>query len=56
LADAKCPVVGDDKYGARTNPARRLALHASLLQFPHPSSGELLRFESPLPVELAGLV
>lgn len=56
LADVKCPVVGDDKYGARTNPVRRLALHASLLQFPHPSSGELLRFESPLPAELAGLV
>ena len=56
LADAKCPVVGDNKYGARTNPARRLALHASLLQFPHPLSGELLRFESPLPPELASLV
>lgn len=56
LADEKCPVVGDAKYGARTNPVRRLALHASLLQFPHPLSGELLRFESPLPVELAGLV
>lgn len=56
LADAKCPVVGDEKYGARTNPVRRLALHASSLQFPHPTSGELLRFESPLPSELAGLV
>lgn len=56
LADEKCPVVGDAKYGARTNPVRRLALHACLLQFPHPVSGELLRFESPLPAELAGLV
>jgi 23S rRNA pseudouridine1911/1915/1917 synthase len=56
LADVKCPVVGDEKYGARTNPVRRLALHASSLQFPHPTSGELLRFESPLPTELAGLV
>lgn len=56
LADAKCPVVGDDKYGARTNPARRLALHASSLQFPHPTSGEFLRFQSPLPVELTALV
>ena len=56
LADAACPIIGDHKYGARTNPARRLALHASSLQFTHPSSGELLRFESPLPQELAGLV
>ncbi|WP_428305877.1 RluA family pseudouridine synthase [Lacipirellula sp.] len=56
LADERCPVVGDGKYGARTNPVRRLALHAGMLQFPHPVSGELLRFESPLPAELAGLV
>lgn len=56
LADAKCPVVGDEKYGARTNPVLRLALHACSLQFPHPTSGELLKFESPLPVVLARLV
>jgi 23S rRNA pseudouridine1911/1915/1917 synthase len=56
LADAECPIVGDRKYGPRTNPARRLALHASSLQFKHPVSGELLRFESPLPPELAGLM
>lgn len=56
LADADCPIIGDHKYGARTNPARRLGLHASALQFTHPSSGEQLRFESPLPQELAGLV
>lgn len=56
LADAECPIVGDRKYGARTNPARRLGLHASVLQFEHPLSGELLVFESPLPPTLARLV
>lgn len=56
LADMKCPVVGDNKYGADTNPARRLALHASVIEFPHPLSGVMLRFESQLPIELAGLV
>ena len=56
LADAECPIIGDHKYGARTNPARRLGLHASSLQFEHPLSGELLRFESPLPQDLARLV
>ncbi|MBM4095082.1 MAG: RluA family pseudouridine synthase, partial [Planctomycetes bacterium] len=56
LADAKCPIVGDRKYGARTNPARRLALHASALQFEHPVSGEPLQFESPLPRDLARLL
>ncbi len=56
LADAECPIIGDRKYAARTNPARRLGLHASSLQFKHPSSGELLRFQSPLPQDLARLL
>jgi 23S rRNA pseudouridine1911/1915/1917 synthase len=53
LADAGCPIIGDEKYGARSNPARRLGLHASLLRFPHPVSGECLTFESALPRPLA---
>ena len=56
LADAKCPIVGDQKYEARTNPVRRLGLHATSLQFKHPATGNLLRFESPLPKDLAGLL
>jgi 23S rRNA pseudouridine1911/1915/1917 synthase len=56
LADAKCPIIGDGKYGARTNPARRLGLHASSLQFNHPLTGERLKFESPLPKDLARLL
>ncbi|REJ88638.1 MAG: RluA family pseudouridine synthase [Planctomycetota bacterium] len=56
LADAGCPIVGDQKYGAASNPARRLALHATRLSFLHPDSGERLHFESPLPHQLATLV
>jgi 23S rRNA pseudouridine1911/1915/1917 synthase len=56
LADMNCPIVGDHKYAARTNPAGRLGLHASSLRFKHPVSGEPLRFESVLPQELARLV
>ena len=56
LADARCPVIGDRKYGARTDPSRRLGLHATSLQFEHPSSGAVLHFESPLPRELARLL
>jgi 23S rRNA pseudouridine1911/1915/1917 synthase len=56
LADAKCPIIGDLKYDARTNPTRRLGLHACSLQFEHPLSGEILKFESPLPRDLARLV
>ena len=56
LADAGCPVVGDEKYGARTDPAKRLGLHACALKFTHPVTGEVLSFVSPLPAALARLV
>jgi len=56
LAEAGCPIVGDEKYGSKTNPARRLGLHSTQLSFPHPHTKETLSFTSPLPRELAGLV
>jgi 23S rRNA pseudouridine1911/1915/1917 synthase len=56
LADAGCPVIGDSKYGAKTNPAKRLGLHAWSLRLPHPVTGQELHFESSLPGELARLV
>lgn len=42
-------IVGDKKYGAKTNPIQRLGLHAQLLAFKHPVTGQQMRFESPLP-------
>lgn len=56
LAHAGHPVVGDEKYGAKTDPAGRLGLHAASLRFRHPATGEELRFTSPLPKNLARLV
>jgi len=56
LADAGCPIIGDDRYGARTNPAHRLGLHATSLRFSHPLSRERVRFESTLPHDLARLL
>ena len=43
------PVAGDSKYGAETNPARRLMLHARKLYFIHPRTGEEMRFETRIP-------
>lgn len=45
------PVVGDEKYGSVRNPLNRLGLHAKLLTFKHPATGQQMRFESPLPEE-----
>ncbi len=65
------PLLGDETYGKgfRTKagklpvPAQaalealgRQALHAAILGFAHPASGEHLRFESPLPADMARLV
>lgn len=56
LADVGCPIVGDEKYGAKTDPVRRLALHARTLRFTHPVTQKELTFESPLPRELCRLM
>ena len=69
LASLKHPVVGDEVYGGgRDNTVRdpqvrveirklrRHFLHAAELRFSHPISGEPLRFESPLPVDLQHLL
>jgi 23S rRNA pseudouridine1911/1915/1917 synthase len=51
LAAIGLPVLGDQVYGrpAPARGARRLMLHARLLAFQHPLSGERVRVESPLP-------
>lgn len=49
MEDIGHPVVGDKKYGARTKPIGRLGLHARVLAFTHPITGELMRFETEIP-------
>jgi len=49
LASLGCPIMGDEKYGAKSDPFRRLALHACFLSFPHPATGALQTFQSSLP-------
>ena len=56
LADMGCPVIGDDKYGSKHNPARRLGLHSWKLAFPHPVTKKLVEVESALPAVLAAIV
>lgn len=43
------PVAGDEKYGAETDPIKRLALHAATLVFRNPFTGKMVRCSSPLP-------
>jgi 23S rRNA pseudouridine1911/1915/1917 synthase len=65
------PLVGDMEYGGAyktkankfEEPLRsvvqgfnRQALHARLLAFEHPATGEIMHFEAPLPADMAGLL
>ncbi len=56
LSDMGCPVVGDRKYGAVTNPIRRIALHAYSLSFVHPSSGNTMAFTTAMPPAFGSLL
>lgn len=42
-------IIGDKKYGARTNPLGRVALHAGKLSFIHPVTGKRMDFSTPMP-------
>lgn len=53
LAATGHPIAGDREYGARTDPLRRLALHATRLGFVHPRGGRVV-FESPPPAAFGG--
>lgn len=49
LSQSGHPIAGDKKYGAKSNPIGRLALHADRLFFIHPVTGKEIRLKSPLP-------
>jgi len=46
MSDLGHPIVGDKKYGAKTNPLGRLGLHASKLTIKHPFNDRVLEFVS----------
>jgi 23S rRNA pseudouridine1911/1915/1917 synthase len=59
LASIGLPIVGDTVYGRsrqRAGELERPALHAAVLDFAHPRSGERMRFEAPLPADLTALL
>jgi 23S rRNA pseudouridine1911/1915/1917 synthase len=56
LAALGNPIVGDRKYGAKTDPAHRLALHSCELSFCHPVSGTSMKFLSAMPSRLGAMI
>lgn len=49
MADIGHPVVGETKYKKGRPIGRRLALHAQSLAFPHPRTGQMMRFATDVP-------
>ena len=54
-ADMGHPVCGDPKYGNGDDPSHRLCLHACVLCFYHPVTGERMEFETPIPTQFRQL-
>ena len=50
------PIAGDRRYGAKTSPISRLALHALTLRFVHPITRKLMDFTTPIPASFAAAV
>ena len=55
LQDIGHSVIGDKKYGATKQPIGRLGLHARVLAFRHPITGEEVRYETDTPKEFLNL-
>ncbi len=49
MLDIGHPIIGDRKYDAKTNPIKRMGLHAYRMILKHPKSGKVMEFISPLP-------
>ncbi|MDQ7091332.1 MAG: 23S rRNA pseudouridine(955/2504/2580) synthase RluC [Methylococcales bacterium] len=57
------PIIADERYGDRSinqqfkqKGYKRLFLHAKSLRFPHPSTGEIITLDAPLPSSLTTLL
>lgn len=48
-------IIGDERYGATTNPLNRLGLHAFCLEFEHPINKKKMHFETPIPPEFVSM-
>lgn len=50
MKDLGHPIIGDRMYGSDLS-IQRIALHARVLEFYHPVTGKIMRFETPVPNE-----
>ncbi len=56
MKDLGHPISGDRRYGAKTSPIHRMALHAQTLRFIHPVTRKDMNFTTPVPASFARMV
>lgn len=56
LSEHGFPIVGDKKYRCKSNPIKRLCLHANMLEFIHPVSKKMVSIKCDVPDEFKKLV
>ena len=55
MKDIGHTIVGDKKYGAKTNPLKRLGLHANILELEHPITHKVMKFETDIPTQFSNM-
>ena len=56
LSENNTPIVGDKKYKTKSNPIKRLCLHANILEFIHPVTKKIIHLETDIPNEFKKLI
>ena len=56
LSEQGYPIVGDKKYKCKSNPIKRLCLHANMLQFIHPITKKLICIKCDIPKEMKKII
>ncbi len=56
MKDLGHPIIGDRRYGAKSSPLHRMALHAQTLRFVHPITRKDMNFSTPVPISFAKTV
>ena len=56
LSENNTPIVGDKKYKTKSNPIKRLCLHANILEFIHPVTKKIIHLETEMPDEFKKLI
>ena len=56
MKDLGHPIAGDRRYGAKSSPIHRMALHAQTLRFVHPITRKDMNFTTSIPASFAKMV